>query len=75
MEVEFQALLNSALCKGFSETRVNTLLCRELYFYFDGPVTDGMHQTTTLTLLTFKHLCHCGKKMVSSVCSQVVTLL
>ena len=73
--VQFQAILTSALYKGFLKTRVNTLLCRELYFDFDGSVTDGMHQTTTSTPLTFKHLCHCGKKIVSSVCSQGVTLL
>ena len=34
-----------------------------------------MHQTSTLSPPTFKHLCHRGNKLVSSVCSQEVTLL
>jgi len=43
---------------------------------------DSTHQTSTLALVTFVHLSHCGskacnpvyKKLVSSVCSQEVTV-
>jgi hypothetical protein len=75
VEVQFQTFLTSALHKGVSKTRVNTLYCRELYFDFDASVTAGMHQTSTLLPLTFKNLCHRGNKFVSSVCSWEVTLL
>lgn len=75
VEVQFQAFLTSAWYKGFSKTRVNTLLYLELYFDSYGSVTEGMHQNSMSSPLTFKHLCHRGKKLVSSVCSQEVTLL